>query len=201
MASHAGKVVWSDVGVPQTQVSVYEALHKRRMSWKFLDKPVPKEALERMIATAVWAPNHRNNEPWRFFVIDKDSPKRQEVADAVFKGLMGEWDNERRATPYREKLLDAPALIYVYHLANDDWFVEKENYAAVVAAMQNISLAGFAEGLAVTWDTGWVTRIPAVDQVLGAESDWKVMTTLSIGYPDEESQSSRTPVSTFATWL
>ena len=201
MTTEAEKVVWTDVAVPDTKVSVYEALHKRRMAWKFQDKPVPREALDRMLEAAVWAPNHRLNEPWRFFVIPKDSPKRQELADAVFKGLMEEWDSERRAAPYRDKILDPPMIIYVYHAANEDFFVEKENYAAVVAAMQNISLAGVAEGLAVTWDTGRVTRVPAVDQVLGAGPDLKVMTVLSIGYPDEESQASRTPVTAFARWL
>ena len=102
---------------------------------------------------------------------------------------------------YRDKILDPPVIIYVYHAANEDFFVEKENYAAVVAAMQNISLAGVAEDLAVTWDTGRVTRVPAVDQVLGAGPDLKVMTVLSIGYADEESQASRTPVTAFARWL
>ena len=114
MAIEAEKVIWKDVKVPETKVSVYEALHTRRMSWKFQDRPVPHEALERMLAAAVWAPNHRLNEPWRFFVIGKDSPKRQEVADAVFKALNEEWSSERRAAPYRDKILEAPVIERLY---------------------------------------------------------------------------------------
>ncbi len=201
MANQGKKLVWTEVEVPKTSVTVYEALHRRRMAWKFKDQPVPKEAINRMLAAAVWAPNHRWNEPWRFFVIEQDSPVRKKVADAVFKGLMEEWDSERRAAPYRDKVLEAPVVIYVYHLADDDWFIEKENYAATVAAQLNLSLAGFAEGLSVTWDTGRVTRVPEVDKILGAEASWKLMTMLSIGYPDEESVSARTPVTELARWV
>jgi nitroreductase len=201
MTNQADKVVWDKVAIPETAATIYEAMHKRRMAWKFLDKPVPKDALERMLASAVWAPNHRNNEPWRFFIIDKDSPARKELSDVVFTALMEEWGSERRAAPYRDKLVDAPSLIYVYNLADEDGFVEKENYAATVAAMQNLSLAGYAEGLSVTWDTGRVTRVPAVDKVLGADETMKIIAALTVGYPDEDSPSSRTPVGEFSRWL
>ena len=200
MTSTSGKVVWHQAEVPETAVSVYEALYKRRMSWTFQDKPVPRDALDRMLNAAVWAPNHRLNEPWRFFVIPKESPTRERVADTVYNALVAQW-NERRATPYREKIMDPPVVVYVYHLADDDWFVEKENYAAVTAALQNVNLAGVAEGLAVTWDTGWVTRIPAIDEVLGAGPEMKIMTMLSIGYAAEDSESSRTPAAEMVRWV
>ncbi len=195
------KVAWSQVKVPDTSVSVYEALHKRRMAWKFDNKPVPREAVERMLNAAVWAPNHRLNEPWRFFVLEKDSPIRKQVAETIYQALVTEWNSERRAAPYKDKVLDPPIVIFSYYLDNEDWFVAKENYAAVIAAMQNINLAGFAEGLAVTWDTGRVTRVPEVDKILGAEENWKVLAMLSVGYPGEESQSSRTPVTQFTRWM
>ena len=105
MTSTSGKVIWHQAEVPETAVSVYEALYKRRMSWTFEDKPVPRDALDRMLDAAVWAPNHRLNEPWRFFVIPKESPTRERVADTVYNALVAQW-NERRATPYRDKIMD-----------------------------------------------------------------------------------------------
>lgn len=201
MASQARKLVWTDVKIPQTNVSVYEALHRRRMSWTFEDKPVNQDVIERMLAAAVWAPNHRMNEPWRFFVIPKDSPVRRKIADAIFEALLDEWKSEKRAEPYREKVLAPPFIIFTYHVADADGFVEKENYAALIAAMQNISLAGVAEGIAVTWDTGRVVRVPAVSTILGAEDNWNMTAMLSIGYAAEESASARTPVTEFARWV
>ncbi len=201
MTTESPKLVWNEAKIPQTSTSVYEALYNRRMAWKFLDKPVENAAIERMLNAAVWAPNHRLNEPWRFFVLPKDSPLRAPLGDAVFDALVEEWKNERRAAPYREKLLDPPMLIYAYYVGDEDWFVDKENYAALCCALQNMSLAGVAEGLAVTWDTGRVTRVPAVDTILGAEENWKVTALLSIGYPDENSESSRIPADQLTKWV
>ena len=75
------KIASDAVSVPATDVSVYEALYRRRMSWQLSSTPVSRETIDRMLAAAVWAPNHRLTEPWRFFVVDHDSPVRQRVAD------------------------------------------------------------------------------------------------------------------------
>ena len=75
----------SEVAVPSTQTSVYEAIFGRRMSKEFTDADVPREALERMLDAAIWAPNHRLTEPWRFFVLEKDSPAREQIADLVWQ--------------------------------------------------------------------------------------------------------------------
>ena len=69
--------------------------------------------------------------------------------------------------------------------------------AAVCCAAQNISLAGVAEGLAVTWETGGTTRHPDIKKTLGAEEDWKMAVMLSIGFPAESPDSRRTPVESF----
>ena len=199
-ATNIEKLLWSQVPVPQTNVSVYEALYGRRMAWKFKDTPVPREALDRMLATAIWAPNHRLTEPWRFFVMEKGTPLRKRIADLVYDGLMAEWDDARRAEPYRTKILAPPIAIYVYCVQGSDEFVTKENYAATSIAMQNIALSGHAEGLSVNWDTGRVTRVPGLAQVLGTEPDWDILAMMAIGYPDEESKSSRTPVTQFVRW-
>ena len=71
----------NEVAVPQTETTVYEAIFGRRMSKEFTDAGVPREALERMFDASVWAPNHRLTEPWRFFVLEKDSPARERIAE------------------------------------------------------------------------------------------------------------------------
>ena len=60
----------------------------------------------------------------------------------------------RRAAAAREKVLAPPYIIYAYATPGPDEKTTRENYAAVCCAVQNIALAGAAEGLAVTWDTG-----------------------------------------------
>jgi len=148
------KLSSTTAAIPDTKVTVYEALYRRRMSWDFQDRPVAKEVVERMLSTAVWAPNHRLTEPWRFFVVNKDSGIRNILGDMAFEASMDRNNNPDRAEKTRQAQLDPPILIYVYTVPGTNESATTENYASVCCAVQNISLTGVAEGLAVTWETG-----------------------------------------------
>ena len=92
-------------------------------------------------------------------------------------------------------------VIYLYCVPGPDEEVTRENYAAVCCAAHNMSLAGVAEGLAVTWETGGPTRLPNLWEALGAEENWTLAVMLSIGVPAEPPKSLRTPVARFARWF
>ena len=66
-AATDGKMSIDEADIPVTDVSIYEALYRRRMSWSFKDEPLQREAVERMLEAAVWAPNHRLTEAMAFF--------------------------------------------------------------------------------------------------------------------------------------
>ena len=102
------------------QLSVYEAIYHRRMAWKFEDKPVPASTIEQMLDAAVWAPNHRLTEPWRFFVLDKDSPTRRLAADMARQTMLDRSGDETRADAGRDKMLETPCLMYVYSVPGRD---------------------------------------------------------------------------------
>jgi nitroreductase len=193
------KLTIDQVAIPATNVSVYQALYGRRMAWQYKDEPVPKDALTRMLNTAVWAPNHRLTEPWRFFVLAKGSETRKKVAGLAHDFSMERNNDPGRAEASRQTILDPPIVMFVYSVPGPNEDTTQENYAAVCCAAQNISLAGFAEGLAVTWETGGTTRHPDLKKTLGAEEDWKMAVMLSIGVPAESPQTSRTPVASFLT--
>jgi len=195
------KISSNAVSIPATDVSVYEALYRRRMSWQLSSAPVPRETIDRMLAAAVWAPNHRLTEPWRFFVVDQDSPVRQKVADLAYEFSMQRNNNPERAAAVRSSVADPPILIYVYCVPGPNEDTTQENYAAVCCAAQNISLAGVAEGLAVTWETGGATRHLQLKATLGAEEDWTLAAMLSVGVPEDNPQASRTPATSFARWV
>ena len=188
------------VEIPEADVSVYEAIYRRRMAWRFKDTPVDREVVNRMLETAVWAPNHRLTEPWRFFVLEKDSEARQAAAEAAYEHSL-EGGSKGRAEAARNKVLEPPILIYVYNKPGDNDSVTTENYASVCCAVQNMSLAAVAEGLTVTWETGRTTRSPKLRKILGAKKKWQMVGALSVGVPDEELNPPRTPVGQFTTWL
>ena len=198
--SNVVKLAVDQITVPGTDVSVYQALYQRRMAWQFKDEAVPKAAVERMLEAAVWAPNHRLTEPWRFFVVDLASPLRQTLGDQAYEVSMERRGDTNRAEATRKSILDAPLLIYVYCVPGPNDETTQENYASVCCAAHNISLAGVAEGLAVTWETGGATRHPKLKETLGAEEDWTLATMLSVGVPAESPASLRTPVTNFVHW-
>ena len=54
-AATDGKMSIDAVDIPVTDVSIYAALYRRRMSWRFKDEPLQREAVERMLEAALWA--------------------------------------------------------------------------------------------------------------------------------------------------
>ena len=193
------KLSSTTAAIPDTKVTVYEALYRRRMSWDFQDRPVAKEVVERMLSTAVWAPNHRLTEPWRFFVVNKDSGIRNILGDMAFEASMDRNNNPDRAEKTRQAQLDPPILIYVYTVPGTNESATTENYASVCCAVQNISLTGVAEGLAVTWETGGITGHPRLSEPLGADAEWSLVGLLSVGIPAGPLESRRTSAENFTT--
>ena len=189
-----------DIVPPQTSVSVYDALYGRQMASRYKDAPVPREAVQRLLDVSVWAPNHRMTEPWRFVLMERDSPLRRRLSDLVYSEMLREMQSEERAEAYRTRVVDPPIVAYAYCVRGKDEFETKENYASVVIAVHNMALAGVAEGLSVGWETGRVTRVPGLADLFGAGDDWDMVAMISIGYPDEDAESSRTDVSAFARW-
>ena len=190
-----------NVAAPETGVSVYEAIHNRRMNNEFTDDVPSRESLRRMLDAAVWAPNHRLTNPWRFFVLEKGGQKRAEVAQLAYDNQFARSGNHDNADGSRQRVLDSPGLIYVYSVPGDSEEMTQENYAAACCAVQNLLLAAVAEGLAGDWSTGNTTRHPALAETLGGESDWTMVGALFIGQPSRPSASVRAPADEVTAWL
>ena len=190
-----------NVQPPASTMSVYEAIHSRRMNNEFTDDVPPRESMERMIDAAIWAPNHRLTNPWRFFVLEKGGVKRDEVAQLAYDNIFERSGNHDNANGSRQRVLDAPALIYVYSVPGDREDLTQENYAAACCAVQNLLLAAVAEGLAGDWSTGNTTRHPRLAETLGGEADWTMVGALFIGQPSRPSASVRAAPAEVAVWL
>src|SRR5215467_14604755 len=50
-------------------MDVYEAVGSRRAVRAFTDRPVPREALCRVLSEAAWAPSGSNIQPWHVYVL------------------------------------------------------------------------------------------------------------------------------------
>ena len=82
--THNSRLRRGSVTAPDSDVSIYDAIHDRRMDNDFSDFVQGRDALQRMVDAAVWAPNQRLTNPWRFFVLNKRGEKRAQVAQLAY---------------------------------------------------------------------------------------------------------------------
>ena len=159
---------------------------------------VPTRAqIERIIAAAQWAPNHRLTEPWRFTVFTGDERKALGDAQASASGLDDPVKIERQAA----KPLRAPVVIVVHSVPGRDDEETKENRYAVAAAVQNLLLAAHAEGLGAIWRTGSAIYSDEVARLVGAESGDDIIAAVYVGYATgPEKKRTRRPVDEITNW-
>ena len=140
----------------------------RRSVRAFTDRPVPRAALEELLAAAAWAPSPHGRQPWRFVVLTRAEAKAR-LAEAMGE----EWratlaqDGEpaevvaRRLSASHARIREAPALVLAcLYLADLDRYPDADRQRAeetmaiqsLGAAIQNLLLAAYAQGL----DTGWM---------------------------------------------
>ena len=179
----------SSVTIPKSTMGVYDAIYKRRSVKRFTQAPIPDEVIDRLLAAAIWAPNHRLTEPTRFFVIRRKSALREEIGNLYWqasfdKVVSPNHDSKKAAADAkRAHVVNAPAMIYVYSLDGETRQITMENYATACCAVQNIALAAVTEGFYMDWSTGGLTSLPGLDQMLGAQESWTKVGALFLAKP------------------
>jgi nitroreductase len=167
-------------------MGVERAIRERRTVGAFSSRPVLREVIERLIASAVWAPNHHLTEPWRFIVVA--GAAREELAAAIESaGEAGSQEAAGVVRTARTKLLRAPALVVVGQAVADesDAVTDLEDYASCCCATQNMLLAAAAVGLGSKWSTGVLSRSPAAKAHLGLGPLDRIVGYVYLGYPAE----------------
>jgi nitroreductase len=191
--------------------TVATAITERRSVKLFSSRPVPREQLADLIDLAVWAPNHRLTEPWRFYVLDGAS--RSSVGEIARQTTLARFGNAAGADPARTELRAAeaaaewaavPALIYLTTLSDPNPEVDRENYAAACCAAQNLMLAATSIGLATFWSTGAVACSAEVRALVGATPREQFVGLFRVGYPDPARPSAtgrRKPGAASTVWV
>jgi nitroreductase len=63
-----------------SESTLTQLIRSRRTVYAFRAERAPRDALDRALDAARWAPNHRLTEPWRFYVL---GPETAEAACAL----------------------------------------------------------------------------------------------------------------------
>jgi nitroreductase len=157
-----------------------EVLRGRRTINLYLQTPVPDALVEEAIEAATWAPNHHVTEPWRFYLLGKESIDA--CLDLVHDIVAGRKDDNAAAFK-RQSWSEKPGWLVVTCRKSDDELRQQEDYAACAAAMQNLMLYLWKGGVGSKWTTGDITRDNRFFDIVGIPSDEFVVGLIWYGYP------------------
>jgi nitroreductase len=143
-----------------------QLLIHRRTIHLFEERPVSEALLIDALETAIWAPNHRLTEPWRFYLLGPEGKARViDLNCAIEQRVHGEGASRVK----RQRWSAIPGWLVVTMARDDDPVRERENYAACAAGMQNAMLYLWNQGIGMKWTTGPVTRESVFLETVGAD--------------------------------
>src|SRR5690606_20680726 len=97
---------------------------------------------------------------------------------------------------------DLPAMIVVAMVLDENPEIREEDYAAVMMAVQNLSLAAAEIGLGTHIKSGGVMEDPAARTAAGVAEGERIVAVVNVGEPAEvPSPKQRAPATNLTTWL
>lgn len=158
-----------------------EALRARRTIELFLQTPVPEKIVRDAVDVAMWAPNHHVTQPWRFYHLGANSIAACiELLREIVTAKKDAKTADFKATSWSQK----PGWMVVTCRNCDEELLQREDYAACAAAVQNFMLYLWKAGIGTKWSSGSITRDPRFFDVLGIDFHKECIVGLIFyGYP------------------
>lgn len=181
---------------------VHQAIRNRRTIHQFEPSVVPKEALDRALEAATWAPCHRLTWPWRFTVVGPQTREKiLTLATEVSAKKKGK-SIEDLGPIIRSKLGRSGAMVIPRQVLADDPYTRDEDHATCSIAIGNFCLSLFADGLYTKWSTTSTVEDPRLYSMLNLEQDQeRILGFLLVGQPARiPSTPERPPVDTVVTY-
>lgn len=160
-----------------------KCIETRRSIRKFKAQPVPREAVQEIVAAAAFAPSWKNTQVTRYVVVENADIKAKIAEEATLgfehnKGI----------------IYDAPALVVVSMIHGRSGFERDGSYTTskedrwevfdAGLATQTFSLAAHDKGLGAVI-LGIFDEDKAAE-IVGLDEGQKVAALVALGYPDEE---------------
>ncbi|MBN1299405.1 MAG: nitroreductase family protein [Actinobacteria bacterium] len=150
-------------------------IFERRSIRKYTGKPIPKEAVDKMLKAAMAAPSAGNQQPWEFIVIDDKT---------IFEGIM-------KCHPYSYMLKEAQLAIVI---CAD---LERETHIGYwqqdcAAATENLLIEAQHLGIGAVWLGIYPRkeRVNGLKELLSLPERVMPMAVVSLGYPAEAKEPS-----------
>lgn len=176
-----------------------EAIKARRSIRAFMDRPVPRDAIDRAVTLAVQAPAPHHSQPWRFVVVEQGQTKERFSAamgtawkdDLTSDGLDGA-QIERITSKSHRLLTSTPTLVVCCAdvSRSHDYPDERRRRAewslfahATGAALQTFMTSLATEGIASCWISAPVFCGAVVRNFFELDESIEPQALVLIGYP------------------
>jgi len=135
---------------------IFDLIKKRRSVFpaQYVDKPIAKSDIEKILHAANWAPTHKKTEPWRFKVLQGESQEKL----GLFLS-MKYMETEPKPKEFKvKKLIENPkraGAIIAICMQRDplESLPEWEEIAATAMAVQNMWLCCTEMGIGCYWSS------------------------------------------------
>ncbi|HEY2805112.1 MAG TPA: nitroreductase [Gemmatimonadales bacterium] len=187
-------------------MDTFDAIARRTSTRTFRAAPLPRHVIERLLASAVRAPNHKLTEPWRFAVLTGASKSRYAEIRAAWRAVKfeGQPDEQtKRADKARREALDTPAFVAVMCAESQDPVRREEDYGAVMMAVENLLVAAAADGIGSFLRTGGIMEQPEVRELVHLPAGYRMAGIISLGYlaTEPEPTPRKKPLNEVVEWL
>jgi len=186
---------------------IQETLLSRRTVYRFKEDKVENSFLDLAFKAAAHAPNHKNTNPWRYYVLGESArslllPEVERLSRSKMSGQPAK-DIESGLKRAISKIMSPPVLIAVSSsLTPSDSFREMEDYAATSCSIQNFCLSLWGNGIGTQWSTGTITRADSTYEALGIPKDReRIVGFLKVGYPEVLPEKEKLDVESIRTYL
>ncbi len=146
-------------------MSVVDVILSRRSIRKYRMKSVPHKIVRRILEAGRHAPSASNMQPWHFIIV-ADQKIKEELSE-------GRWN-----TFIKESAFTIVGCAYVGNAYGRKW-----STIDTTIALENMVIAAWSLGVGSCWIGDFKAR--DVKELLKIPPDWKIVSLVSFGYPDE----------------
>lgn len=165
--------------------NISDLIKERRSIHSFQERQVPPKQIMEWLDTAVWVPNHRMTQPWRFILTYGEGRRKIAAAVRQMKESQEPDPDKKRAAgqKFYDKIMSVPLFLTVIMKEDPDPVVRQEDYASTSCVIHNFSLLAWEQGIGMVWETyGWLHH-DIFREAMGIRPDEKAIGNLHIGYP------------------
>ncbi|WP_042351861.1 nitroreductase family protein [Bacillus massiliigorillae] len=166
-------------------MNLEDVIKGRRSIKRFEEREVSPELIQELLDIAVWAPNHRMTEPWRFIMFYGEGKERLAATVRQMKENKEPDPSKKKSEGEKiyNKLMANPMFLMVVMEEDPNLVTREEDFAATSCVIQNFSLLAWEKGIGMTWHSyGWL-QDAMVREALGIKPGERAIANMHIGYP------------------